>query len=449
MKKRVLSILLALVLLATCIPFTALSVSAATGYYIFDAISISAGKTYTKSWTSYTDSNDCYNEITVPSRGYVTFSISKPIDDYGEVSSFELELYDSDAQLVWSTDTSHQKNTFSPNYTYKIGLARGTYYMNIEPNFYVTSGSISSTYKYTCTKTKTWEIENNNNSTTATALTLNKKYSAVYGEGDYGDDDYYKVKLTKGKSYQVVVGNAAQLDEGTTILKMYDPSGDRNYDVYLGSGRASGTSEIYDIKAEMSGWHYIQFENECDEAGISYTIQVKTKPVSISKLKISLSTTSYTYNGKAKKPSVVVKTASGTKLSDSNYTVTYASGRKNVGKYKVTVKMNGVYYTGTKTLYFTVKPAKTSVTGLTPTKTQLKVQVKRQTQQTTGYEIQYSTSKSFKSYKVERITRSKGSVWLTGLKSKTTYYVRVRTYKVVNGTKYYSGWSTIKYKKTK
>ncbi|MCC8107038.1 MAG: hypothetical protein LIO99_13740 [Clostridiales bacterium] len=45
---------------------------------------------------------------------------------------------------------------------------------------------------------------------------------------------------------------------------------------------------------------------------------------------------------------------------------------------------------------------------------------------------------------------SKTSVKLSGLKKGKTYYVRIRTYKKVNGKTYYSAWSskkTVKIKK--
>lgn len=164
--------------------------------------------------------------------------------------------------------------------------------------------------------------------------------------------------------------------------------------------------------------------------------------------KISLSTTTYTYNGKTQKPSVVVKDSKGKTISSSHYTVTYASGRKNVGTYKVTVKMKG-NYSGTKTLAFKVLPAKTTVKATAATKS-LKLTIAKKTTQVTGYEVQYSTAKTFKSYKSKILTSSsKTSLTLTGLKAKTAYYVRVRTYKTVNDTKVYSGWSTIVSKKTK
>ncbi len=165
--------------------------------------------------------------------------------------------------------------------------------------------------------------------------------------------------------------------------------------------------------------------------------------------KISLSKTSYTYDGKVKKPTLTVKDSKGNTISKSNYTVTYATGRKNVGKYKVTVKFKG-NYSGTKTLTFKINPAKTTLSSLTAGSKKLTVKWTKKSTQVTGYQIQYSTSKSFKSYKTKNVTSyKKTSLTLTGLKAKTTYYVRVRTYKVVNGKKVYSGWSTIKYKKTK
>ena len=63
----------------------------------------------------------------------------------------------------------------------------------------------------------------------------------------------------------------------------------------------------------------------------------------------------------------------------------------------------------------------------------------------------YSTSSNFKSgNKTKKITSNKTtSKKITGLKAKKKYYVKVRTYKTVNGTKYYSGWSKVKTVTTK
>ena len=196
-------------------------------------------------------------------------------------------------------------------------------------------------------------------------------------------------------------------------------------------------------KATTSADGYYKYT--CKECG--YTASKKATIYKVGK--VTLAKTSYTYNGKAQKPSVVVKDSKGKTISSKYYTVTYASGRKNVGTYKVTVKFKG-NYSGTKTLTFKINPAKTTLGTLTAANKALTVKWTKKAPQISGYQIQYSTTKSFKSYKTKTVSGYKTtSTKLTGLSAKKTYYVRVRTYKKVGGVTYYTGWSTIKYKKTK
>ena len=68
-----------------------------------------------------------------------------------------------------------------------------------------------------------------------------------------------------------------------------------------------------------------------------------------------------------------------------------------------------------------------------------------------GYQIQVATDKKFKKNK-KTVTVKKQKTTKTTvkkLKSKKKYYVRVRTYKIVNGKKVYSSWSKVKSVKTK
>ncbi len=171
---------------------------------------------------------------------------------------------------------------------------------------------------------------------------------------------------------------------------------------------------------------------------------------SVSVKSVKLSTTAYTYDGKVKTPTVTVKDSAGKALKkNTDYTVSYASGRKNVGTYKVTVKLKGKY-SGSVVLSFKINPAKSAVSKATPASKSLKITVSKKTTQVTGYQIQYSTSKSFKSAKTKTLSKNTTtSATLTGLKAKTTYYVRVRTYKTVGKSAYYSAWSTAKSAKTK
>ena len=163
---------------------------------------------------------------------------------------------------------------------------------------------------------------------------------------------------------------------------------------------------------------------------------------------ITLSKTSYTYDGKAKKPSVTVKDSNGNKIASSNYTVKYSSN-KNVGKATVTVTFKG-NYSGTLKKTFTIKPKSTSISSLKAGPKKFTVKWEKLTTQTTGYQIQYSTSSGFSNAKTVTVSKnSTTSKTISKLKAKKKYYVRIRTYKIVNGTKYYSSWSKSKSVTTK
>ncbi|MGN0458539.1 MAG: metallophosphoesterase [Eubacterium sp.] len=171
-------------------------------------------------------------------------------------------------------------------------------------------------------------------------------------------------------------------------------------------------------------------------------------PVYLDRVKtVSLSTTEYTYNGKVKTPSVTLYNYSGNKISSSNYTVTYPKGRKNVGVYKIKITFKG-NYKGNPAVYksFTVKPKSTSISSLSAKSKGFTVKWKKQSTQTTGYQLQYSTSSKFSKPKTVTVSKnSTTSKTVSKLKGGKKYYVRVRTYKSVKvnnkTTKIYSGWS--------
>lgn len=85
----------------------------------------------------------------------------------------------------------------------------------------------------------------------------------------------------------------------------------------------------------------------------SYGKKKAVKPV------ITLSAKTYTYNGKVKTPKVTVK-ADGKELPASDYDVSYPTGRKKAGNYKITVTLKG-NYEGTGTATFKIVKAKNSI----------------------------------------------------------------------------------------
>lgn len=98
----------------------------------------------------------------------------------------------------------------------------------------------------------------------------------------------------------------------------------------------------------------------------------------------------------------------------------------------------------------TVKPKKTSIKKLGKGKKKFTVTWAK-ISGVKGYQIQYSSDKKFKkNNKSVTVTKQKTTkATVKKLKSKKKYYVRVRTYKTVNGKKIYSSWSKVKSVKTK
>ncbi len=167
-------------------------------------------------------------------------------------------------------------------------------------------------------------------------------------------------------------------------------------------------------------------ENKCSVCGYVS----KTTTVYYPKT-IKLSTTSYTYNGKTKKPSVTVKDSKGNTLKkDTDYTVKYESGRKSPGKYTVTVTFKGKY-TGTKKLYFTIAPKATSKITATQTTTTVTLKWNKVTG-ADGYRVYKYNSKTKKYEKLKDVTKT--TLKISKLKAGTIYKYKVRAYTKDDGT---------------
>ena len=243
--------------------------------------------------------------------------------------------------------------------------------------------------------------------------------------------------------------------------------------------------------------------------------------ISISKASVTLSTSTYAYDGKAKKPGVTVKLNGKTLKNGTDYTASYSNNTK-VGTAKVTIKGKGNYtgsvsktysiknnfkkatvssistkaftgknitqsitvkyngktlkkgtdytvsysnnksigtatvkitgkgsYTGTITKTFKINPAKQEIQKLTAKSKAFFVDW-AQKGSATGYEIQYATNSKFTSAKKVTITNNKTDTkTISKLSGKKKYYVRVRSYTTVKGTKYYGAWSASKSVTTK
>jgi hypothetical protein len=120
---------------------------------------------------------------------------------------------------------------------------------------------------------------------------------------------------------------------------------------------------------------------------------------------------------------------------------------KGVGTATITVTAAATsnYNKATAKITVTVNPKATTLSSVkSSAKKKLTVKWKKGSS-VTGYQIQYSTSSDFSNAKTVTVSKSgTTSKTITSLTSKKKYYVRVRTYKTVDGKKYYSSWSSAK-----
>lgn len=209
------------------------------------------------------------------------------------------------------------------------------------------------------------------------------------------------------------------------------------------SYRSSTTAPTYDSQGYT--------KHTCISCGYTYrdAYTPQLAPIKVSSKDIRLSKTSVTYNGKLQKPSIAATDSQGKKINSSYYTITYKNN-KNVGQAAVTISFKN-HYSGTVTKTFRILPKGTSLSKAIRKKKSLAIKWKKQTSQTTGYEIAYSTSSKFAKGATKTITvpeNKKSSKTIPKLKAGKRYYVRIRTYKTVTAASapltLYSAWSKAK-----
>lgn len=149
--------------------------------------------------------------------------------------------------------------------------------------------------------------------------------------------------------------------------------------------------------------------------------------------KISVSPYTTNYNGKVVTPNVKFTDSKGNKVPSSFYTLTYPSGRRNVGLYVIKATFKAPYNTS-RTIQFYVQPQQTAVSSVSAGTKSFTVKWKKIATQNSGYRIQYSTDKSFKTgVKTIKVgSYNTTSYTVKKLSAKKRYYVRVCTVKRVN-----------------
>lgn len=158
--------------------------------------------------------------------------------------------------------------------------------------------------------------------------------------------------------------------------------------------------------------------------------------------KVTANKTAYVYNGKSQKPTITITDQKG-KLKYTDYTITYPKESKKVGAYSVKISFKKGYDgLPSESISYKINPVATAIRSISAKSKGFTIKWSKKTAEVTGYQIQYSTSSKFTSVKSVYVTSNKTvSKSFGSLAKKKKYYVRIRTYKTVGKTKYYSAWS--------
>ena len=185
------------------------------------------------------------------------------------------------------------------------------------------------------------------------------------------------------------------------------------------------------------------------ETSMSVTVSKapEPQPVSITGAVVT-GLTDQTYTGSAITPGITVKLGGKTLSKGKDYTLSYSSN-KNVGTAKIQVKGTGSYK-DTKEVSFRINPKPTKIKSVKKRKKGFKVTWKKQATQVSGYQVRWSLKSDMSGARSKIISSNKKTSFKkTKLRKGKKYFVQVRTYKTVNGKKYWSKWSEKKKVKTK
>ena len=281
----------------------------------------------------------------------------------------------------------------------------------------------------------------------------------VYGKGNYSGSLSAKFDIVPAKQ---------QIQKLETRYKGF-------YIDWAQKGSATGYDVEYSVNSNMSGavskhltankpdtltvsglsgdkTYYVRVRSYTNVNGKVYygawsdIKSIKTANNDITKATVSgISTKAFT--GKAITQNVTVKVGNTVLKNGTDYTVSYSNNKK-VGK--ATVKITGKgKYGGVITKTFKINPAKQEIQKLTAKSKAFFVDW-AQKGSATGYEIQYATNSKFTGAKKVTITNNKtDKTTVSKLSGNKKYYVRVRSYTTVGGTKYYGAWSAVKNVTTK
>ena len=396
--KRVVSLILSVVMLFSITTVVDFSASASQGENVNDPYIMTVGQTTVGGFDKKTEQTIFY-KLELEQSGLLV------LDFKSEIESAVFKIYDCNVGNGFA-----EKAMFTnPNYgriqeNMQYFLESGTYYISIR-NLYLSTGTFyldSSFVPYSETFPEN-DITNNNTIDGANEIGFNKQYVGIK---EYNNFDFYKFNMPYKSKIKVT------MNIKTTI---------GNVDICLIDryGKTQETKSLFSNNGILSG--EVSFPVE---AGINY-------------LKIGGTTNLFRTDG--------IYNFKMSIFCDHEYNRVYKTPTYfEKGYTQFICKVCGYSY---KKYVDKLQLNKPSINSVTSGVKKLNVRLNANYYSYDGVQIQYSTNKKFSNSKTS--STKKASKTIKGLKKKKKYYLRVRSYKKVNGKKVYSKWSTVRKVKTK
>lgn len=375
---------------------------------------------------------------------------------------------------ILSADTGKEITSFnvSPytqnsSFDYDFELAKGDYIIEISTDNETTGGTFTLKTNFSETAELSFPENSNDELFYANKIDFEKVIRGHLAINN--TNDYYRIDVPSDGEYTFISNKADKksfsqilYDESGKQIAKYKTYGSREYKIKLNKGiyyyrvtndGRSGDLGTYSIKVTGHVHSYKTTKRvlatptkegsivqKCSSCG-----RIETTTVYMPKT-IRLTARSFVYNGKSQKPGVTVIASNGKALSSNSYTVTYSENTVSAGRHAIKITLKG-RYSGVLNGCYVINPKKTYIDSATALSRGIRLQIRQQPKKNaTGYQLQYSLKSDFSNAKTANVSST--SLRITGLKSKTYYYVRVRVFKKSTKT-YYSSWSTVRKIKTK
>lgn len=447
------------------------------------AKSISFGTSYNDSITNSIDNR--FYKIELPTSGKISIEVE------GDINWLRMYVYDSKQNQIYDKFENRSNITNRVNIDVSYNLTGGSYYIEIE-NSGVGTGKFSIKVDFSPSGESFSESGDGNNNDIRTANTISFAATYVSQIARTDGEDFFKFSIPASGKVRVV----SEGDISWLHYNLYDSAGKQLYHDGVNRNDVTNRINLDKIYNLEGGTYYFAIENSAHISSIGCTgiCWFNMTYTSANESFVETGADDYmqganeiqlgiNYNGQlainhndedyykfsvAKTEKLIIDVMSemygavylydtaGNKLEyayyDSPYYKTQIVTTVSRGIYYLRFMSNsrcGNYSFKISKYNEVSKPGKVSLSSVKSSKKKTAVIKWKKINNADGYQIQYAKSKKFKGKKTVYVSGSYTKKTITKLNRKKRYYVRVRAYKIVNGSYKYGKWSSVKSVKVK